>query len=274
MPHVPGPVDDAFDFWKAGNGQGCVRWSRDGWIRRLGEREVLRKLPDRLCRMDVVDVFAAVRDEESAEDAFITAMIWGFGRVGYGAWRTQRILEANPDAPARLLSIDAVTKAEGGPAGFDEMARRPLKYLGVAFGTKYLFFSSEASKESVPAAPVLDRIIRSWLAENVQMRLDIWSWKNPQHYRDYCEQLQCWGDARGMTPGQAEEAIFDYAMRGPRSPGKDLRPVSDVLDELARMIERSELGEVERDRASGHLEQLGELLDDDLLDDEESLEDE
>lgn len=263
MCDVPAPVNDAFEFYRRGFTQAPVSWSQKVWIDRLGERPIIAELPNPLSRECVASAFKKIGDDkEAAEDAFIAAMIWGFGRVGYGAWRTQRIIDANSDAALRLLEINTVTKNEGGPAGFEEMARQPLKYLGVAFGTKYLFFSAEASPERVPAAPVLDRIVRSWLAENLQMRLDIWSWKKPQDYQLYCERLGCWADARGLTPGQAEEAIFEYAVHGPRALEALPRRVSGVLEELARIIDQTPLDANARDRASEHLEQLGEILDD------------
>lgn len=251
------PIDDAIAYWR-GNEQRPVSWSREKWIDRLGDRAVLRKLPDQVGRQDVVDVFAEVTDEASAVDAFVAAMVWGFGPVGYGAWRTQRILKVNPDAGQRLLSIAGTTAAKGGVEGFHEMAKAPLKYLGVAFGTKFLFFAAEASPKQV-AAPVLDQIVRTWLADNLGCKLDIWSWRRPQDYRRYCEKLQEWAEARGLTSGQVEEAIFEYAVHGPGATvGGD---GSDPLEELARVVQQASLSEGDRAVASFCLETLTGLLE-------------
>jgi hypothetical protein len=46
----------------------------------------------------------------------------------------------DPDAGKKLLAAARETRRSGGPAGFDVMARDRLKYLGVAFATKFLFF--------------------------------------------------------------------------------------------------------------------------------------
>jgi hypothetical protein len=251
------PIDDAVAFWR-GNKQRPVSWSRDRWIDRLGERAVFKKLPDQVGRRDVVDVFAGVSDEESATDAFIAAMVWGFGQVGYGAWRTQRILEKNDRVGARLLAIAKKTAGEGGVAGFEEVSEAPLKYLGVAFGTKFLFFAAEASPEKV-AAPVLDRIICSWLADNLGCKLDISSWRRSQDYRRYCDKLAEWAFARDMTPGQVEEALFEYATRRPEPP-RDAE-VADLLEALALVVDRSSLAQNDKAVASFCLESLTRLLE-------------
>lgn len=251
------PIDDAIAFWQ-GNEQRPVSWSRERWIDRLGEWGVLRRLPNQVGRPDITAVFAEMKDEESAVDAFVAAMVWGFGPIGYGAWRTQRILQANPKAGERLLAISATTARQGGAAGFEDMASAPLKHLGVAFGTKFLFFAAEAAPESV-AAPVLDRVIRTWLAENLGCRLDISSWRRPEDYRLYCDKLQGWAESRGMTPGQVEEAIFEHATRGQVS-SRSLG-TADLLEALVQVVDRAPMSGSDKAVASFCLESLTRLLE-------------
>lgn len=255
---VPKIVDDAIDSWRRRGGQRPIAWSRDVWIRQLGHRPVLQRLPDAITRGAVTSIVADVADEKSAEDAFVAAMVWGFGTVGYGAWRTRRILDENPEAGARLHEVYRAVRAGGGPAGFDDMARQPLAFLGVAFGTKYLFFCAQALS-GVEPAPVLDRVIRSWFAENLNRRLGIWSWRDAEPYREYCRTLSCWATARDLEVGEVEEAIFVHATHGPER----LRDVGSTLDDLAAAIESSQrLGPEGKSEASEHLERLSELLED------------
>ncbi|WP_229069717.1 hypothetical protein [Actinoplanes sp. DH11] len=44
----------------------------------------------------------AADSEAEAVQAFVTAMVWGYGPAGYGAFRTARILTKNPQAPQIL----------------------------------------------------------------------------------------------------------------------------------------------------------------------------
>ncbi|MCD2186615.1 8-oxoguanine DNA glycosylase OGG fold protein [Actinomycetospora soli] len=262
MSDVPKPVDDAIEFWREGHRQRAVAWSEKAWEKHFADYSVVESLPNPLGRGDVLEVFAVAQaeaTETTVVDAFIASMVWGFGRVGYGAWRTRRILDV-ADAPARLLAVHAEATAGGGPVGFRAMADHPVQHLGVAFGTKFLFFAVEAAGVK-PAAPVLDRVVRSWLADNVGLRLDIWSWRRPQDYELYCEKLTEWGEARGPSVGDVEEAIFEFALRGPGAREAQPRRVENVLEELADLVERSDLSEDKKIELSDCLERLGLLLD-------------
>ena len=254
---VPEPVDAAIQFWRRRRGQAPIYWSRDTWLRQFGSQRSLLRLPDDLSRDHVVAVFADVCTEETARDALLAAMAWGFGPAGYGAWRTRRILEENPAAGRRLLDVYEAVQAEGGPAGFDEMARQPLRYFGVAFGTKYLFYCAHVSP-GVDPAPILDAVVRDWFSDRLDIELKVRSWRDAAGYRDYCQYLGSWANARGIEVAELEEAIFEYARHGSAAP----RRVAERLDELVLIVERSErLSAEDKSLASDCLERLGELLD-------------
>ncbi|MBN9748181.1 hypothetical protein DMP23_45050 [Amycolatopsis sp. A1MSW2902] len=62
-----------------------IRWSRDAWRRCFPERDqFLDALPDRIDRAEATSHATAATTPEGAERAFLAAMIWGYGRVGYG----------------------------------------------------------------------------------------------------------------------------------------------------------------------------------------------
>lgn len=167
---------------------------------------------------------------ESAIGAFIVAMIWGYGTVGYGPWRTQRILDTNDDVAARLAEVARVARQEGALAGFDAMSQRPLKYLGVAFGTKFLYFctadsSTLATGPTPMVAPVLDRIVRRWLREHADIRVRIDRWRTDDYSR-YLNALGDWAQQLELPIDTVEELIF----RSVRAGGSELRQAVEFRD--------------------------------------------
>lgn len=91
-------------------------------------------------------------------------MVWGYGRVGYGAFRTARVLAKNATATRTLREAAGRARRDGGPEAFSWLAKNRLTWLGVAFATKYLYFCNGPS----PSAPalVLDRPVQRWLYEH------------------------------------------------------------------------------------------------------------
>jgi 8-oxoguanine DNA glycosylase-like protein len=148
---------------------------------------------------------------EGAELAFLVAMIWGYGPVGYGAWRTARVLADNPHACDRLADLAVVARDHGGLAAFDELAAKPLRYLGVAFGTKYLRFVTAALSADNVTTPILDSVVRRWLATHAGLRLNIDDWRSAD-YRQYFALLTSWSAELGLTADAQEELIFRSAI--------------------------------------------------------------
>lgn len=98
-----------------------------------------------LTRAVVTGYAAKVTAEDRAvqRDAFIAAMVWGYGRVGYGPSRVERIM-AQPGFEEQLADVTRITLEQGGPAAFEHIRQQRksgagcLKHLGAAFGTMYL----------------------------------------------------------------------------------------------------------------------------------------
>ncbi|MGI9091878.1 MAG: hypothetical protein ACR2FF_00205 [Mycobacteriales bacterium] len=189
--------------------QPASRWSRVSWEKEFESyRDFLRSLPDRVGRGEATDhARDASGSAEGAVRAFLAAMIWGYGPVGYGPYRTARVLRENPDAADRLAEIAGIAQREGGLAAFEHVASQPLRYLGVAFGTKYLYFCAEAGKGTAGTAPVLDAVVRRWLVQHAGIKLGIESWRSPA-YRRYLEVLADWSTQLGLHRGEVEELIF------------------------------------------------------------------
>ena len=98
---------------------------------------------------------------------------------------------------ARIVHAFVDVDVWGGPAAFDYLAAYRLKGLGVSLGTKFLYFGS-AGHDDVPAAPILDRVVRRWLGNNIEWwpRMDWWS----QDYARFCGLVTEWAADLGVRP--------------------------------------------------------------------------
>jgi hypothetical protein len=190
---------------QAGRGEQTNRWNRATWSRTLPEfRHVFDALPDTIRREDVRTLAQTVRSERDALDLFVAAMVWGHGTTGYGAWRTVRVMEQNPDAAEILLDVRNRVLSQGGAAAFRFLASHRLRYLGVAFATKYLYFCD--SLEAREPALILDAVVQNWLRTHAQWLVSLdWS---VEGYREYIACVQAWAAELGVAASTVELAMF------------------------------------------------------------------
>jgi hypothetical protein len=210
---IPPALRDAFDAWERDGRteQPPARWNRSSWTSTFPEHaEWLTDLPNPISRDDARRLTDAAAPD-GAIQAFLTSMIWGYGPVGYGPWRTKRVLDSNEQAGERLAEVAQTIAAEGALEGFRNIAANPLKHLGVAFGTKYLYFVSLAQPNGIEngaaIAPVLDDVVRRWIAANagVPLRIHCWSAKD---YERFLNLLDQWGASLHLRRDEVEELIF------------------------------------------------------------------
>jgi hypothetical protein len=193
MTRLPAAVIRVVGSWQA-NGrprQAGILWRRERWLATFpGSGHALDSLPEYL---DRATVRAACLDAPSspaaARDAFLVAMAWGYGKVGYGPWRTARILQESSHAPDHLARVARRLAERGALDAYGLLAGEcRLRGLGPAFGTKYLYFCPQSA--AGPQALVFDRLVAGWLAEHVDVALTLppgrprrtaatWSWSVP-----------------------------------------------------------------------------------------------
>ena len=213
---VPAALRAVFRAWEEGGRlpQPSSPWTRVWWRRSFPEQSAwLSTVPDPISRDDATACAIDATTPEGAVRAFIGSMIWGYGLVGYGPWRTLRVLDSNAGSAMRLAEAAEVVEMDGGLAGFRNLAGRPLRYLGVAFGTKYLYFVSRAVAErrgdgdGSQIVPVLDDVVRRWVLAHsgVTLRIDAW---RTSDYRRYLTLLDGWGAALGVRRDIVEELVF------------------------------------------------------------------
>src|SRR2546421_1739498 len=94
-----------------------IRWNAESWTAFLPTHASLfTGLPNPIDRRGVTaHTQTADRDEDAAVEAFITAMVWGYGRIGYGPFRTARVLTDNPAATATLRQVAVRVHRDGDP---------------------------------------------------------------------------------------------------------------------------------------------------------------
>ncbi|MGW5721588.1 8-oxoguanine DNA glycosylase OGG fold protein [Amycolatopsis sp. NPDC003865] len=186
-------------------------WSRPAWLRYFPQHHAfLSALPERIDRAEATRHTAHARTAEGAEQAFLVAMIWGYGPVGYGPWRSARVLTDNTRAAERLAEVACIAQDDGGAAAFRSLADKRLRYLGVAFGTKYLRFVT-AAKSSEHATPILDAVVRRWLVTHARLPLNIDDWR-PSTYDRYVALLTSRATELDLTADHVEELIFRSAI--------------------------------------------------------------
>ncbi|MGW7533903.1 8-oxoguanine DNA glycosylase OGG fold protein [Amycolatopsis sp. NPDC054798] len=268
---VPAALTSTVQRWQeqGSPAQPPVRWSLAAWRKHFpNQHAFLDALPERIDRTEATRHAAHAATPEGAEQAFLTAMIWGYGRVGYGPWRTARVLTENPHAVDRLAEVALVAREHGGLAAFRDLADKPLRYLGVAFGTKYLRFVTAA--QSADSAPILDAVVRRWLSTHTGLRLMIDEWR-PAVYEKYVALLGSWSAQLGLTADTVEELIFRSAVSregsgqwsepwasSPEPPDSAEAQAQAALLDLERLFDTADPGPAREARP--HLDELERII--------------
>lgn len=218
MATIPSTLLDVYDRWIRAERRPQERfvWRPESWRKRLGEMDLVdldaiadaceqagNGTRDRIDREIVRGLHspAILRPDGGSYDpkavvtAFVAAMIWGYGTTGYGPYRTARVLMTDTEAVQHLVDVAGYAQGEsaGGVKSFEHIAgqgRNYLKYLGPAFGTKFLYFLTAAS-DVAETTPVMDGVIRRWFAGEPDISLVTSSW-DPRSYRTYLSSLDTW----------------------------------------------------------------------------------
>lgn len=153
----------------------------------------------------------AATSEEAAAAAFVAVMTWGYGTVGYGRYRTSRMLQSG--GPRRLHDA-AIALCEIGVGHayrrLSDGGRDRIAGLGPAFGTKFLYFVQPL--DGRPRALILDRVVASWLGQYASIRLDPWRWDWPTYER-YIMTVAEWASTLGCEPDLLELLLFEAGRR-------------------------------------------------------------
>jgi hypothetical protein len=190
--------------------QPAIAWPRERWAAYFPRQvAALAAMPDLLDRQIVREACEeAAADADRAERAFIVVMAWGYGAVGYGPWRTHRVLSQTARASNRLVAVAQTLAKAGVLPAYRRLAADgdcTLRGLGPAFGTKYLYFCQPPGQEMT--ALILDSLVASWLGREVAFSVNHVSW-SVSIYRQYLEQMHRWAASLACNPDDLEYAIF------------------------------------------------------------------
>ena len=207
---VPAALRVLVDQWReAGQPpQPGIFWPRDLWIGAFPTHErALLALPRVLDRAAVRKSCArAAEDSITAEAAFVAAMAWGYGKVGYAVHRVTEILTSTSNASSHLRHAVDVLMAAGALAAYRTLTKESRLFgLGPAFGTKFLYFCQPADQPV--RALILDRVVADWLMRHAELKFDPVPW-TPQTYDCYLAVMHAWAAVLACRPDQVEELIF------------------------------------------------------------------
>lgn len=283
---VPDSLQKAFEQWtvRGKPEDEPTTWKKASWEKALAGAEPVRDLlggwpaelnGEPLSRKDVTAFAAKVTPEDRASQltAFLAAMIWGYGRVGYGPSRVVKML-AEPGFLDDLAELTRTTLAKGGVAAYERAwegrfgsgkDRGFLKHLGPAFGTKYIYFLTRAQPvEGQGIAPVLDSVVRMWFRKNapdVDVRIGD-GWGHADRYETYVKTMLAWEADLGIPADDIERLIFvsrEAEVGGTWAEPWADAPVASAEELLQHLGTRiAELGL--QDEAEPHLEALADLL--------------
>jgi hypothetical protein len=164
-----------------------------------------------ITRQDVVQIGLLANQGKISWDAFFLAvMIWGFGTVGYGPWRTQKMFQT---ANFQTIYSDIRTHIQHGNI-LKAYKSAKISYCGPPFFTKLFYFLGKVFKSS-PLPVILDSRVSGSLVKCNWNNFDgsIY-FKNKgasrfgNGYLNYVTDVNQWSQANGFAVDQLEFFLF------------------------------------------------------------------
>lgn len=196
-----------------------VRFNSATWERQLGKTAVWHQFRSQIPNDSIMrgDLFAMAREADTAERLqilFVASMVWGYGEVGYGAWRSRAALEA-PQLGEQLEML-AAKLLSGDLVGAYRAVSIPR--VGPAFYTKLFYFLCRSRVQRFPL--ILDTVLMNAFEQLLGLDVgdyakvtrkhgrvtSILAW--PEGYQRYVEQMHNWADALDCTADQIELFLF------------------------------------------------------------------
>lgn len=135
-------------------------------IQEFGARGILRSDVFELAQV-IPEMLAEAR-VAGLRRLFLLSQIWGYGTVGYGAYRTARLMR-QPEFNRRLNGAYELLLRDGAAAAYRSMSpENPnrVRGLGPAFATKFLYFAGYKQEPPNRLRPlILDSLVGAALHE-------------------------------------------------------------------------------------------------------------
>lgn len=160
------------------------------------------------------DVFAVASQwragEGTARQLTAAVLMWGYGPTGYGPWRTNQVLTADPTGQKlnerlELLRHERVS-LEDLAKTYERFLKRPrLPYLGPAFFTKLIYFAGYRRSVGGIQPLILDSVVARRLPSDIGVDSSRWLWPAEQWLA-----YLTWASRQGFNEAdQAEMALFN-----------------------------------------------------------------
>jgi hypothetical protein len=185
------------------------------WRKHLGRNEHLEYLakhyPKKISRADLFQLAAAAGSTYDVGDIlklFIGTMLWGYGTVGYGAWRTNQMLSTTNAERTLVKSFELArdNKIEDAYRNFN------LRRCGPPFFTKFFYFIGYGCK--LPRYPlILDTRVYEALKDTLKADISLYvkrsTWWYPKGYIRYIESMHEWAQALDVEAHNIELFLFE-----------------------------------------------------------------
>ena len=203
----------------------AIEFRESHWSRYLpadADLQVLcQSFPGALTRGDLAGLASMARKESSPASArrlFVGSMLWGYGTVGYGPYRTAKMLACSDSLD--MLHATLILLQDGRTAAAYERFRLPM--CGPAFFTKFFYFVGLGC-DSAHAPLILDSVVANALES--ELRVDIRRLarvtrdgsgrvsavgRDADGYMRYLELLHTWADQLQCRPDSIELFLFTW----------------------------------------------------------------
>ena len=194
--------------------QNGMDWNVEKWQAEFPEHgDFLRKLSlQNLGNLDRKLVRETVANEISIgnfETSFLAVMIWGFGSDARGPFRTRRIIEQKKTGICLENCLAALQKNDIDSA-YKALIDNGPKYLGPAFGTKYIYFAAGSIESNQPV--ILDSLVSIGLKEWGDITFNPLNAKSHDYLR-YLDYINDEADHFSITPENLEMILFTETAR-------------------------------------------------------------
>lgn len=173
--------------------------SRSNWQRDIpGCSKFISNLPNELDRSYLRNLIPNLN--VSLMEKFLAVMIWGYGDLGYGSYRVNKMFNSLGVNEKISQVFDMCQKGKPLEA-YEFLSKNRITQLGPAFGTKLISFFTP--REIV--APIYDSFIWKWMNQyanevfnGASSSSEVWNLKTYSHYLNWMSlhaaKYDCYGD--------------------------------------------------------------------------------
>lgn len=192
--------------------QESFAYRKSHWEKRFWSDEdfayLSERYPKSISRRNVAEIAGSAcefNDIVWIRRLFLATMVWGYGAVGYGPYRTAKMLAA--DGSARVLE-DVFSLASTGYI-VDAYQRLSLPWCGPVFSTKFLYFIGLGCQLD-PLPVILDSVVSNKLEQWIGLDTSEIS-RGAVGYLKYIRLMSEWAEELSCRPDSIELFLFDYS---------------------------------------------------------------